>query len=105
MHPKIYGTQRFGKRKYRVRALFTDRNYTRNLEGSACVFFNAILAILILQPQLTETQLFLALGIVPIAMMMAEAFSPHTWDGPFLYLAGGMSLIGVMELSGMIANA
>lgn len=96
---------RFGKRMYRVRALFTDRSYTRSLEGSACVFFSGIVAVLILRPELTDTQLFLALGIVPVAMTLAEAFSPHTWDGPFLYLVGGMSLVGVLELSGMIASA
>lgn len=96
---------RFGKRKYRVNALFTDRSYTRSLEGSACVFLSAIVAVLILRSHLTETQLFLALGIVPVAMTLAEAFSPHTWDGPILYLVGGMSLIGVLELSGMVANA
>lgn len=94
----------FGKHKCRVRALFTDRSYTRSVDGSACVFLSAILAILILRPQLSEIQLLLALGIVPITMTLAEAFSPHTWDGPFLYLVGGMSLIGVLELSGMIAN-
>ncbi|MGE0809704.1 MAG: hypothetical protein AB7N69_03690 [Immundisolibacter sp.] len=96
---------RFGKRKYRVKALFTDRSYTRSLEGSACVFLSAILAILILRPQFSETQLLLAFAIVPIAMTLAEAFSPHTWDGPFLYLVGGLSLVGVLELSGMIQNA
>ena len=96
---------RFGKRMYRVRALFTDRSYTRSLEGSACVFFSGIVAVLILRPELTDTQLFLALGIVPVAMTLAEAYSPHTWDGPFLYLVGGISLVGVLELSGMIASA
>ena len=96
---------RFGKRKYRVKALFTDRSYTRSLEGSACVFFSAVLAIVLLKPHLTGTQLLLAFAIVPLAMTLAEAFSPHTWDGPFLYLVGGLSLVGVLELSGMIQNA
>lgn len=96
---------RFGRHKYRVRALFTDHNYTRSLEGSACVFLSAILSILILRTQFTETQLLLAFGIVPIAMTLAEAFSPHTWDGPFLYCVGGMSLIGVLELSRIVTIA
>jgi dolichol kinase len=30
---------RFGKHKYRTRALCSSRKYTRSLEGSACVFF------------------------------------------------------------------
>ncbi|MFN8823246.1 MAG: hypothetical protein ACK5YV_15185 [Betaproteobacteria bacterium] len=96
---------RFGKRKYQVRALFTDRRYTRSLEGSSCVFVSAVLAILILKSHLTDTQLLLALGIVPVTMTLAEALSPHTWDGPFLYLVGGVSLIAVLELSTMVPYA
>lgn len=90
---------RFGKHKFRVRALFTDRSYTRSLEGSACVFFSAVLAIILLRQHFTEIQFLLALGVVPIAMTLAEAWSPHTWDGPLLYLVGGVSVITVLELS------
>lgn len=96
---------RFGKRKFRVKALFTDRTYTRSLEGSACVFLSAVLAVFLLRQHLTETQLLVALGLVPIAMTLAEAVSPHTWDGPLLYLVGGGSLIGVLELSALIRVA
>lgn len=96
---------RFGKRKYQVRALFTDRRYTRSMEGSSCVFVSSVLAILILKSHLTDTQLLLALGIVPVTMTLAEAISPHTWDGPFLYLVGGVSLIAVLELSTMVPYA
>jgi dolichol kinase len=90
---------RFGKRKYQVRALFTDRKYTRSIEGSLCVFTSGILAVFLLQEQLTSNQLVLALLIIPIAMTLAEAFSPHTWDGPFLYLTGGISTVLVIEAS------
>lgn len=90
---------RFGKHKYAVKALFTDRTYTRSIEGSACVFFSGILAVLMLSEQLTTAQMILAFAIIPIVMTLAEAFSPHTWDGPFLYLAGGTSTVLVLELS------
>ena len=96
---------RFGRHKYRVRALFTDRAYTRSLEGSACVFLSAVFALVILRQQMTDLQFILALGIFPIAMTLAEALSPHTWDGPSLYLVGGVSLIGVLELSAVVQNA
>lgn len=36
---------------------------------------------------------------------LAEAFSPHTWDGPFLYLAGGVSTVLVLELSSLVNAA
>lgn len=96
---------RFGKRKYRVKALFTNRSYTRSLEGSACVFLSAIFAVLILREHFNAIQLLLAFGMVPVAMTLAEALSPHTWDGPFLYLVGGASLVGVLELSSILQHA
>jgi len=97
---------RFGKHKYRTRALFTDRTYTRSLEGSMCVFITGIAAVLLLSEHLTPMQVNIGLLIIPVAMTVAmtvaEAFSPHTWDGPFLYLAGGVSTVLVLELSGLI---
>ncbi len=95
---------RFGKRKYTVRALFTDRKYTRTLEGSACVLFSGVLAVLLLSGQLNSTQVMFALVFIPILMTLAEAFSPHTWDGPFLYLSGGLSTVLVLELAGRLSG-
>jgi len=90
---------RFGKRSYRVHALFTDKKYIRTLEGSMCVFLSAVLAVFLLAGHLNQVQLVLALLIIPITTTLAEAFSPHTWDGPFIYLAGGLSTVMVLELS------
>jgi phytol kinase len=47
-------------------------------------------------------QFVLALAIIPLAMTLAEAWSPHTWDGPFLYLAGGASTVATLELSRLL---
>jgi len=95
---------RFGRHTYRTRALFTDRRYTRSLEGSACVLLSGFLAVAALRSQLDATQFILALLIIPAVMTLAEAFSPHTWDGPFLYLAGGLSTAGVLELGRILAR-
>ena len=96
---------RFGKRKYQVWALFTDRKYTRSVEGSLCVFFSGILAIILLNEHLTVVQFMLALLIIPVVMTLAEALSPHTWDGPFLYLVGGISTVAVIEISHLMGHA
>lgn len=96
---------RFGYHQYRVKALFTDRVYTRSLEGSACVLLSGVLAVWLLQAHLTSLERALALILIPPAMTLAEALSPHTWDGPFLYLAGGLSTIGVLELSQIFGRA
>ena len=90
---------RFGKRTYKVYALFTDRKYTRTLEGSLCVFASGILAVALHIEVLNQQQFILALLIIPIVMALAEALSPHTWDGPFLYLVGGASTVLVLELA------
>ncbi|HWS52597.1 MAG TPA: hypothetical protein VN228_00610 [Pyrinomonadaceae bacterium] len=90
---------RFGRHKYRARALFTKRTYTRSLEGSACVLLSAVCAILLVQGHLSQTQFWLAMSLIPPALTAAEALSPHTWDGPLLYLTGGVATVAVLELS------
>ena len=93
---------RFGRHTYKTRALFTDRLYTRSLEGSACVLASGFLAVFLLRSQLDATQFVLALAIIPLAMTLAEAWSPHTWDGPLLYLVGGASTVATLELSRLL---
>ncbi|MES2617089.1 MAG: hypothetical protein V4613_04375 [Bacteroidota bacterium] len=83
---------KFGKHKYKVRALFTKNLYTRSYEGSACVFISSILVILGFQHLFNPQQLFFCLLILPIAMTLAKAFAPHTIDSPFIFLTGGIVL-------------
>jgi dolichol kinase len=86
---------RFGRHRYNVRALHGDRVYTRSLEGSACVLVTGILVVLLFHGSFTTPQFWVALATIPIAMTLAEAFSPHTWDTPFLFLTGGVLLLGI----------
>lgn len=89
---------RFGKHHYSCRALFSPRRYTRSLEGSACVFLAGLAAVLSFRASFTPPQFIGALLVVPIGMALSEALSPHTWDTPFLFLAGMGSLAGIMLL-------
>ena len=92
---------RFGRHTYSTRALFTDRRYVRSLEGSACVLVSGILAVSVMRSQFdSQAQFFLALVLVPVLMTLAEAWSPHTWDGPFLYGVGGAATVAALELGG-----
>ncbi len=86
---------RFGKHKYQVRGFFTDRVFTRSLEGSACVFLTSVIVLLLFQAKFSQEQLIAALLIIPITMTLAEAWSPHTWDSPLLFLVGGLSTVSV----------
>lgn len=88
----------FGRYKYYVQALFTQKKYFRTLEGSACVFITSLLVILAYYSHFTPFQLLVALGTIPLLMTLAEALSPHTWDSPFMFLVGYLSLFGVAIL-------
>lgn len=90
---------RFGKHKYATRALFTHRRYTRSLEGSACVLVAGLVAVAVFHASFTPTQFWLALVTIPALMTLAEAVSPHTWDTPLMFLAGGVSLLAIKQLA------
>ncbi|AIQ12426.1 diacylglycerol/polyprenol kinase family protein [Paenibacillus durus] len=89
---------RFGKHKYRVNALFTKKKYTRSIEGSLCVFLSAVLLLLVFSSSFTGIQLIVALLVLPIAMTLAEAFSPHTIDTPFILIVGYAFLYMILSI-------
>ncbi|MBI3866474.1 MAG: hypothetical protein HY290_31725 [Planctomycetia bacterium] len=86
---------RFGRHKYAARALFSDRRYTRSLEGSACVLVAGIVAVIAFNSSFTTVQFVVALLTVPLLMTLAEAYSPHTWDTPLMLLSGSLALLGI----------
>lgn len=84
---------RFGRHKYRCKSLwyqgkFWHGDFQRSLEGSAMVFIVSVLVLLLYSELFTTTQLLFSLALLPILMTLAEAFSPHTNDGPLLALVG-----------------
>jgi dolichol kinase len=87
---------RFGKHKYKTRALCSSRRYTRSLQGSACVFIVCAICCLAFYNTYTNwLQCLVATLTIPITMTIAEAFSPHTWDTPFLMLSGAALIVGI----------
>ncbi len=87
---------RFGRIKYSTRALFSDKRYERSLEGSLCVFLAGLLCIIAFRHSFTPVQFIAALAAIPIAATLAEAFSPHTWDTPFIFGVTGVSCICIL---------
>ncbi len=79
---------RLGRLKYKTYALFSKIKYERTVEGSACVFFTSLFVIIFFQSGFTSAEFFSALIIFPLVMTLAEAFAPHTWDTPFLFIFG-----------------
>ena len=93
---------RYGRNTYTVRALFTDKTYTRSWEGSACVFASGVIAVVLLSQigSLDVERFILYLIAFPIVATAAEAKSPHTWDQPFIIGACGLAGLVVSWLLG-----
>jgi dolichol kinase len=89
---------RFGKHRYATRALFGVKKYERSIEGSLCVLITGVLVILFHGSFFTMPQLIVSVIALPLVMTAAEAFSPHTWDAPFLLGSGGITLAVIMRV-------
>ncbi len=87
---------RYGAHRYETSALFTTKTYTRSLEGSACIFLTTLIVLLLVADQVPATQLVAALILLPLALTVAEARSPHTWDEPVMTLVGTMVCLGIV---------
>jgi phytol kinase len=83
---------KFGRLKYQTYAFFSQKKFNRTLEGSACVFITSIIVILVFKPYFYPEEFIVALIAIPFVMTLAEAFAPHTWDTPFLFIAGYFTL-------------
>ena len=81
---------RFGENKYEVTALFTTKTYTRSYEGSSMVLLATIFTLIALRDLFSINQILILLIYMPFKMTVIEAYAPHTWDNPFLYLVGGL---------------
>jgi phytol kinase len=90
---------RFGRHKYSTRTFLSRaKRHTRSYEGSACVFVSGVLAVAAFHGSFTPVELMGALLTVPILTTLAEAWSPHTWDTPYMFLVSGASLFAVKLL-------
>ena len=94
---------KFGRNKYNVRAIWTDKIYTRSIEGSICVFLSGVVAVTIagqLYYSFAYSAQFLwSLMLMPIVATIAEAKSPHTWDQPFIIGSCGLISAIILQLS------
>ena len=56
-----------------------------------------LVAVVLFHASFTPAQFIAALLVVPLGMTLAEAFSPHTWDTPYMFLVGTGSVLGIMK--------
>ncbi|EQC34316.1 hypothetical protein SDRG_08089 [Saprolegnia diclina VS20] len=86
----------WGKHKYKTRALFSTRKYTRSWEGSACVFLSGMIFPALQYANFDNfTQVLTAMLILPPTMAYAEAIAPHTMDTPVLMIGCGIILYAI----------
>jgi dolichol kinase len=89
---------RFGRHRYATAALFTSKTYTRSIEGSACVFVTTAIAVLFVGATLPFGQFVAALIVLPIALTLAEAKSPHTWDEPVMFATAMLISLAIVHV-------
>ncbi|CAM9649289.1 unnamed protein product [Ectocarpus sp. 12 AP-2014] len=88
-----------GKHKYTVRSCDADKYYERSFEGSCCVFVVTVATVIMVFTSFaTFWQFLVALLTLPMALTLAEAFSPHTMDTPFIMGVGGAMLYTIIKL-------
>ena len=75
----------------------------RTWEGSACVFLSAAVAVALLDAKLTGPEFALAMGMFPIALTLAEAKAPHTWDQPIIFIVWAACAMAFVPLAAMLA--
>ncbi|CAN0429622.1 unnamed protein product [Ascophyllum nodosum] len=86
-----------GHHKYKVGSFRSNRLYERSFEGSCTVFVVTVATIVMVYADFETFWEFLAaLLLLPIALTLAEAFSPHTMDTPFIMGVGGVILYGII---------
>ena len=81
---------KFGIHKYTTHAIFSKREYVRSLEGSLAIFITSIVVLIAFRYAFDRIQFFIALATIPLAMTLAEALSPHTWDDPLMISVGSL---------------
>lgn len=74
-----------GKHKYEVSAIGSSKKFTRSYEGSACVFFFTLVAVLVALPEMNGWQATLCILLIPLGNTVMEAKSPHTFDNHLMW--------------------
>ena len=83
---------RFGKHKYKVKGIGTDKIYTRSLEGSSMVYLVSIIIIIIFNDYFKKIEFIINLILIPLLTTIVEAISPHTLDNPLIFLTSASIL-------------
>ena len=88
-----------GKKKYVVPSWNLKNRYVRSYAGSACVYFFALLFLILYRGEFENPQEFwTAVILFPPVMTLSEAFAPHSMDTPIMMLIGFSLLFGICTI-------
>jgi dolichol kinase len=96
--------RKWGYHKYISRAILTQKEYTRSIEGSMCVFLACLGTILFVavfgpgEKPWAGWQITIACMTIPLAMTIVEAIAPHSWDNALLLSCGGIGTIIIFTM-------
>jgi phytol kinase len=76
----------FGLLRYRVPSFVVQQSHYRTIGGSAAVFVVSSICCFAYRAEFSPSQFTVLLIVVPIALTLVEAASPHSWDAPLMYL-------------------
>ncbi len=79
---------KYGYHKYKVKGFLVNKEYTRSLQGSLCVYIASLISVLAYYNSLTKSSITFCVVLMPLVMPLVEAYSPHTWDNPIILLTG-----------------
>ena len=88
----------FGRHKYMTKPLCGNREYTRSYEGSSCVYIISLIICLAYYHSFTYQQYIFICVLMPIIITITEAYSPHTWDSPLIYLVVCLLLLICLQI-------
>jgi dolichol kinase len=91
----------FGRYHYPVPSLAKGRRYSRTIEGSAALFMTGILTMWLFAPTALPQLPLIAFFMLPATITLFEAFSPHTWDEPFMLFGGMIASLALAPLSAL----
>ena len=77
---------RFGKHKYKTKGCLSNKEYERSYEGSLCVFIVSNIIVLSYYKYMEQGSYIFNVLTIPSIITFTEAYAPHTWDSPCIFL-------------------
>jgi phytol kinase len=83
----------WGKKKYQTLKLWGGGTHYRTIEGSFAFFIVSVLISGLISFYVPHGEsVVLTLTLLPILLTLTEAYAPHSWDNPFIFLTSYLTI-------------